>query len=132
MLKMIRNSMAVLAASFVLASCSTFDDARDALATAIETEERRNAPDRVRIVPEYIPIPPAYLGRGACPPPTMPPPEEIARMTWEGTYNEDVVAPLYSNNEQCYLNNQRIERFDMNQQALNTQSDKASRTDPDE
>lgn len=108
---MIRNSLILLASVLFLTSCGTINDVRDNLAYAIETEERRTAPDRVRIVPEYVPVPDQFLGEGACPPPSIPSPEEIARMTWEGEYNERVVAPLYSNNEMCYLNNQRIIRF---------------------
>lgn len=127
---MIKNSIIALFASIALIGCSTINDARDSFASAIETEARKNDPDRVRLVPEYVPIPSQYLGPDACPPPSMPSPEEIARMTWEGEYNELVVAPLYSNNETCYLNNQRILRFNQNQIQANTEN--KSETDKDE
>ena len=114
--------IAILAAVFLVTSCTTFDGIRDRTAEFIETEERSTRPDRVRIVPEYIPIPDEYLGEDACPPPVMLSPQEIARITSEGEYNEFFVAPLYANNEECYLNTQRIERFNADQIRINNQT----------
>lgn len=111
----IRNSLVLIFACLSLASCSTFDGTRDGLASFIETEARKDAPDRIRLVPEYVPIPSQYLGPDACPPPVSLTPQDIARITSEGDYNELFVAPLYANNEQCFLNNQRIERFNSDQ-----------------
>lgn len=110
-----RNSLIAIFAALALASCSTLDSARDGLAGFIETDARQNAPDRVRLVPEYIPIPEQYLNEDACPPPVSLTPQEIARITTEGEYNELFVAPLYANNEECYLNTRRIERFNRSQ-----------------
>lgn len=114
--------IAILAAMILVTSCSTLDGTRDRIAGFVETDERANAPDRIRLVPEYVRIPDEYLGVDACPPPVQLTPQEIARMTSEGDYNELFVAPLYANNEQCYLNNQRIQRFNDNQVRINRQT----------
>lgn len=114
--------IAILTAMMLVTSCSTLDGARDRIAGFVETDERANAPDRIRLVPEYVRIPDEYLGVDACPPPVQLTPQEIARMTSEGDYNELFVAPLYANNEQCYLNNQRIQRFNDNQVRINRQT----------
>lgn len=117
------NKLAIiLAAALLVTSCSTLDGTRDRIAEFVETDERANAPDRVRLVPEYITIPEEFLGDTACPPPVQLTPQEIARITSEGDYNELFVAPLYANNEQCYLNNQRIQRFNDNQARINRQT----------
>lgn len=89
-------------------ACAGF---RDGLASAIETDERKTRPDRVRIVTELLPVPSEYTNRTACPPPVYLTPAEIAQIESEEHYNRVFVAPLYSNNETCYLNMRRIERF---------------------
>lgn len=123
----IKNSILAGLAALMLAACSTINDARDGLAGFIETDARQNRPDRVRLVPEYIPIPEQYLTDDACPPPVSLTPQEIARITTEGEYNEFFVAPLYANNEECYLNTRRIERFNQSQiDANNINKDEAN------
>lgn len=98
------NKLIVILAVLV-AGCSTL---RDRAAEFIESDARATRPDRVRIETEYLTVPEEYL---ECPPPVSLTPQEIARITSEGDYNELFVAPLYANNETCYLNMQRIERF---------------------
>ena len=118
-----RNSLITIACTaFLLTSCSTLDGTRDRIAEFVETDARANDPDRVRLVPEYVPIPNEFLGAEACPPPVQLTPQEIARITSEGDYNELFVAPLYANNEECYLNNQRIQRFNDTQVRINRQT----------
>lgn len=111
--------IAIISAALLVTSCSTLDSTRDRIAEFVETDARANAPDRVRLVPEYVPIPDEFLGEDACPPPVQLTPQELARITSEGDYNELFVAPLYANNEECYLNNQRIQRFNDTQVNIN-------------
>ena len=107
----LRKISTTLIMSLVVASCGTMDNFRDGFAGMIETEGRATQVDRVQHVPTYIPIPNEFLDNEACPPPVYLTPEEIARITTEGRYNEYFVAPLYSNNEDCYLNTRRLERY---------------------
>lgn len=120
----------VLACSLVLTGCATsIDNFRDGLAAAIETEERATKPDRVQIVPEYVEIPDQYTNREACPPPPVIDPEDIAEWTWEGDYNQNYVAVVFSNNEKCFLSMRAIDRYDETQAGLNTSSEEGKNDD---
>lgn len=116
---MIKILIISLASALALTGCSTFDSTRDGLAQFIETEERREKPDRVRIETVYEPIPSEYYDEQACPPPVSLTPQEIARLVNEGDYNEHFVAPLFANNETCFLGMRRIERYSEDINTLN-------------
>lgn len=109
------HKIAIILSSLLLVACGTVnsytDGVRDRIAGFIESEERATKPDRVQVRLEYVTIPEDLYDMQACPPPVSLSPEEIARLTTEGAYNELFVAPLYSNNELCFLSMRRIERY---------------------
>jgi len=107
-MKTISFILLALALAFATPGCATF---RDNLASVIETEERKTRPDRVRIVTEEVSVPEEYYNIKACPPPVYLTPQQIAEIESEEDYNRMFVAPLYSNNETCYLSMRRVERF---------------------
>lgn len=120
---MIKKILTTSLAALILVGCGSTANLRDGLAQFIETEDRRIGPDRVRIETVYEPIPSELYSIEACPPPVSLTPQEIARLVDEGDYNEQFVAPLFANNETCYLGMRRIENYSEDINRLNSQQD---------
>jgi len=112
--------------AFSISGCASLDDLRDKSAAFIETDARATRPDRVLRIPQYIPIPDEFVAASACPPPTMLSPQRISELIWQSEIDTEFTAALFSNNETCFLNAQRIRRYNATMIEQHTPEDKSN------
>lgn len=99
-----KNLLILLASLIVVTGCAT---------------GRKDPAERVVVQEKLIfrEIPDEYL---VCNPPPVTADEVINMTEFENDYNERAVLPLFRNNEECYLNIERIREWNMFNKIMNS------------